>query len=158
MTNIALGKNCQLKTKLDCTKAPGEVSCDYLQAVKDANSAATFTCLAKTGKKESMSCQLGDKSSEQTGSRKKLVKWATSSACSNAVTVSCKCANQVSGMKDVRCVAKNLYSCTAENGSTVFFQAKKCKKIVSTAPCAFSRHGKVINTVRNSGLFLLNKQ
>lgn len=136
LTNVALGKNCKMKSQLDCNQTPGEVTCDYLQAVQDANPSATFTCLAKSGKKETISCASDGLTSELTGSRKKLLKWATSSSCSSTPIVSCKCGAQVSGMRDVKCVTTNLYSCTAPNGATVFFQAKKCKKVVKTAPCA----------------------
>jgi len=136
LTDVALGKNCKLKSTLDCNQKSGEVKCDYLQAMKDANPSATFTCLAKSGKKETVSCASDELTSETTGSRKKLIKWAISASCSSTPIVSCKCDSQVRGMRDVKCVANDSYSCTAPNGATVFFQAKKCKKVIKTAPCS----------------------
>jgi hypothetical protein len=50
--------------------------------LKKQNPDATFTCIDGSGKKERVSCSIDGKTSEASGKTSKLLKWATSDACS----------------------------------------------------------------------------
>ena len=79
-----MGKKCTIKDKLFCSDENEEdedAQCPSLSLLSAANPNATFTCLGKNGKKESVQCTIDGKTNTAQGKGKKLVKWATSAAC-----------------------------------------------------------------------------
>ena len=100
-----MGKNCRLNGALACSK-PGSTSsnnndnnnagfpvqpagdprpqCSTLSSAQSANPSASFSCIASSGKQETLSCTVNGVTNTFTGKKKKVISWATSSSCSSS--------------------------------------------------------------------------
>ena len=99
-----MGKNCRLNGALACSK-PGSTNnnnntnggfpvqpagdprpqCSTLASAQSANPNASFSCVASSGKQETLSCTVNGVTNTFTGKKKKIVSWATSSSCTSFV-------------------------------------------------------------------------
>jgi len=167
-----MGKNCRLNGALACSK-PGSTSsnnndnnnagfpvqpagdprpqCSTLSSAQSANPSASFSCIASSGKQETLSCTVNGVTNTFTGKKKKVISWATSSSCSSSSggassggssgttsggVPSCNCQAEVANFANIRCTGNNVYSCTSKSGGTITFQAKKCAKLTKKSKCA----------------------
>ena len=132
-----MGKGCRLNGALACSK-PGSTSnnnnndngefpvqpagdprpeCSTLSSAQSANPSASFSCVASSGKQETLSCTVNGVTNTFTGKKKKVISWATSSSCSsssggsssggsNASTsvgsASCNCQAEVANFLNIR--------------------------------------------------------
>ena len=99
-----MGKGCRLNGALACSK-PGSTSnnnnndnggfpvqpagdprpeCSTLSSAQSANPSASFSCVASSGKQETLSCTVNGVTNTFTGKKKKVISWATSSSCSSS--------------------------------------------------------------------------
>ena len=98
-TSLSMGKGCRLNGALACSK-PGATNnndnggfpvqpagdprpqCSTLSSAQSANPNASFSCIASSGKQETLSCTVNGVTNTFTGKKKKVISWATSSSCS----------------------------------------------------------------------------
>ena len=145
-------KKCKLpKSK---TLRCGQPQCSVKSELELLNPDATFTCIESNGGKQTIRCDVDGKTSTRTGKRKQLVKWAKGNQCKAEGSFDCKCQNQVSNFKDVKCIRQDVYQCTTTGGVTTIFSAKKCKKVTKKATCALNAGNNIRSTdkkIKNKG-------
>jgi len=132
-----MGKGCRLNGALACSK-PGSTNnnnsndnggfpvqpagdprpqCSTLASAQSANPSASFSCVAASGKKETLSCTVNGVTNTFTGKKKKVISWATSSSCSassggsssggtngstSGGSASCNCQAEVANFLNIR--------------------------------------------------------
>ena len=131
MTSGKLNKLVKWATSKACTETskPTPTTCKHLAKYQKVNQFATFTCVSG-GKTETVSCTVDDATSQETGNKKTLIKWAKSEACLPAITeANCVAGCDVSMFTDVTCVGKDQWGCTGLDGNLMTFTATKCKAL-----------------------------
>merc|ERR1711862_67686 len=113
--------------------------CSTLSSAQSANPSASFSCVAASGKQETLSCTVNGVTNTFTGKKKKVISWANSSSCSassggsssggsigtssggstSGGSASCNCQAEVANFLNIRCTGNNVYSCTSKNGGTI---------------------------------------
>ena len=133
-TSLSMGKGCRLNGALACSK-PGSTNnnnsndnggfpvqpagdprpqCSTLSSAQSANPSASFSCVAASGKQETLSCTVNGVTNTFTGKKKKVISWATSSSCSassggsssggstSGGSASCNCQAEVANFLNIR--------------------------------------------------------
>merc|ERR1712139_749264 len=101
-------------------------------------------CIASAKKSQTVKCTFEGGEDTMTGKSKQLKPWAASAACGasddGGGTSSCSCDSETATFLNIQCIGENQYTCTDNNGNTLTFKAKKCKKLTGKKgpKCAIS--------------------
>ena len=127
-------KGCRLNGALACSKSGAtnnndnggfpvqpagdpRPQCSTLSSAQSANPNASFSCIASSGKQETLSCTVNGVTNTFTGKKKKVISWATSSSCSassggsssggssgtsSGGSASCNCQAEVANFLNIR--------------------------------------------------------
>lgn len=129
-----MGKNCVLKSALDCATNKLVNTCSFLPHLKTKYPNVDFSCVSTKGKKQTISCNVNGDTKQKTGNKRDLTKWAKQECVVYALS-DCDCSDEVQNFKDITCIGNNKYTCTNSNGESIVFKGKTCPKLQKRTKC-----------------------